>query len=363
MARFLTLLHRCALAALIALGPLAAVAQPPKPAYVSGSITTGALTKFAGPQSVTTGNLSGDCTTSGSLAVICLKTNGVNFAYFATGTDASNLTGTVAGARLSGSYTGITGLGTVTAGTWNGTVIGSAYGGAGSVTGLLKANGSGTVSAATSGTDYQGPITLTTTGSSGAATFSGNTLNIPQYSGGGAGGSFYKSTQTISSAVSSITFTVPSGYNNLQIALIARTSSAVAFDRLCMQFNADTGSNYLTESMNFTPSNTFAAFWGNAGAAYGTPGQENLLSMPGANALSNAFGQAFFDIPTYGGTTALKTAFVRGGGILSATVGGLDVGYNAQLFWNNTTAVTSITLLFAGGGNFVAGSEVTLTAF
>jgi hypothetical protein len=191
MARFLTLLHRCALAALIALGPLAAVAQPPKPAYVSGSITTGALTKFAGPQSVTTGNLSGDCTTSGSLAVICLKTNGVNFAYFATGTDASNLTGTVAGARLSGSYTGITGLGTVTAGTWNGTVIGSAYGGAGSVTGILKANGSGTVSAATSGTDYQGPITLTTTGTSGAATFSGGTLNIPQYSGGGGGGGLF----------------------------------------------------------------------------------------------------------------------------------------------------------------------------
>ena len=36
------------------------------------------------------------------------------------------------------------------------------------------------------GTDYQAPITLTTTGSSGAATFSSNTLNIPQYSGGGA---------------------------------------------------------------------------------------------------------------------------------------------------------------------------------
>ena len=49
-----------------------------------------------------------------------------------------------------------------------------------SVTGLLKGNGTA-VSAATSGTDYQGPITLTTTGSSGAATFSNNTLNIPQY--------------------------------------------------------------------------------------------------------------------------------------------------------------------------------------
>ncbi|WP_435007989.1 beta strand repeat-containing protein [Tundrisphaera lichenicola] len=45
---------------------------------------------------------------------------------------------------------------------------------------------SGAATAATAGTDYQAPITLTTTGSSGAATFIGNTLNIPQYSGGGS---------------------------------------------------------------------------------------------------------------------------------------------------------------------------------
>ena len=54
-----------------------------------------------------------------------------------------------------------------------------------SATGLLKSSGvSGNVSAASAGTDYQAPITLTTTGSSGAATFSGNTLNIPQYTAG-----------------------------------------------------------------------------------------------------------------------------------------------------------------------------------
>lgn len=54
-----------------------------------------------------------------------------------------------------------------------------------SISGLLKGNGTA-ISAAAAGTDYQAPITLTTTGSSGAATFSGNTLNIPQYTGGGA---------------------------------------------------------------------------------------------------------------------------------------------------------------------------------
>lgn len=52
------------------------------------------------------------------------------------------------------------------------------------VTGLLKGNGTA-ISAAVGDTDYQNPITLTTTGSSGAATFIGDVLNIPQYSGGG----------------------------------------------------------------------------------------------------------------------------------------------------------------------------------
>jgi len=57
-----------------------------------------------------------------------------------------------------------------------------------SITGILKGNGTA-ISAATAGTDYQAPLSLTTTGNSGAATLVGNTLNIPVYTGGGGGGS------------------------------------------------------------------------------------------------------------------------------------------------------------------------------
>lgn len=49
-------------------------------------------------------------------------------------------------------------------------------------TSILKGNGIG-ITTASAGTDYQAPITLTTTGSSGAATLISNTLNIPQYAG------------------------------------------------------------------------------------------------------------------------------------------------------------------------------------
>lgn len=56
-----------------------------------------------------------------------------------------------------------------------------------SITGVLKGNGTA-ISAAAAGTDYQAPVTLTTTGSSGAATFTSNTLNVPNYTLAGLGG-------------------------------------------------------------------------------------------------------------------------------------------------------------------------------
>ena len=49
-------------------------------------------------------------------------------------------------------------------------------------TGIVKSTTTtGALTIAVAGTDYQAPITFTTTGSSGAATFNGTALNIPQY--------------------------------------------------------------------------------------------------------------------------------------------------------------------------------------
>lgn len=98
--------------------------------------------------------MSGDCTLVMSGAVTCTKTNGVAFAYFATGTDAAQLTGgplpalsgvnltslnasnlgsgTVPSARVSGAYGSITGVGTIATGTWQGSILAPAFGGTGS---------------------------------------------------------------------------------------------------------------------------------------------------------------------------------------------------------------------------------------
>jgi hypothetical protein len=65
---------------------------------------------------------------------------------------------------------------------------------------------------------FQKQISLTTTGSSGAATFDGTTLNIPQYSGGGSGDSSWVSTETgtqpnlVGYLINSTLTSLPSGW-------------------------------------------------------------------------------------------------------------------------------------------------------
>ena len=103
----------------------------------------------------------------------------------------NGFTGTVANPTTTPAIT----LGTTLTGLVKGT--GTAFGAATantdyltppSGTAILKAGSGGALANAAAGTDYQAPITLTTTGTSGASTFVGNTLNIPNYAAGAGSG-------------------------------------------------------------------------------------------------------------------------------------------------------------------------------
>ena len=95
-----------------------------------------------------------------------------------------------------------------------------------SITGVLKGNGTA-ISAAAAGTDYQAPITLTTTGTSGAATFAGNTLNIPNYaSGGGSGTVTSVAALTLGTTGTDLSSTVANGTTTPVITLNVPTASA-----------------------------------------------------------------------------------------------------------------------------------------
>jgi hypothetical protein len=98
----------------------------------SGSPATGNLTKFASATTITNGDLSGDCTTSGALAITCTKTSGVAFGTFATSNAATPLAigGTTPAA---GAFTTLSATGNLTT-----NVTGS--------TQCLHANSSGVVS-------------------------------------------------------------------------------------------------------------------------------------------------------------------------------------------------------------------------
>ena len=81
----------------------------------------------------------------------------------AANTNASNASylsiGTVPSARISGSYTGITGVGTITAGIWNGSTVTVPYGGTGMTSftsnGILYGNTAGDLKVTAAGTEGQ----------------------------------------------------------------------------------------------------------------------------------------------------------------------------------------------------------------
>lgn len=76
----------------------------------TGSPASGNLAKFSGASTITNGDLSGDCTTVGTLAITCLKTNGVAFSGLATASTTNGVTlgnlAQVAANTMLGNWTG-----------------------------------------------------------------------------------------------------------------------------------------------------------------------------------------------------------------------------------------------------------------
>jgi plastocyanin len=116
----------------------------------------------------------------------------------------------------------------------------------------VKSSGT-TRSAAVAGTDYQSPITFTTVGSSGAATFNGTALNIPQYISGAS--AFTGLSDAVSSGLTVDQFYLPaitrlvvtpngsSSYSFDQYSAINPTIYAISGTTIAFDISAVTGSH------------------------------------------------------------------------------------------------------------------------
>ena len=193
------------------------------------------------------------------------------------------------------------------------------------VNGLVKGNGT-TLSAATAGSDYQAPITLTTTGTSGAATFVSNTLNIPQYAGGGGSGT-----------VTSVSVVTANGVSGS----VANSTTTPAITLTLGDISAATSKPPSGTARSFESRNTDIVNVKDYGAL-GNGGDDSTAINNAITRInsSNYGGILYFPAGTYGmGTTALttitKSVKILGDGIgvttiaLAATLDGFNINFSA----------------------------------
>jgi hypothetical protein len=228
--------------------------------------------------------------------------------------------------------------------------------GATTLTGVLKGNGTSAFSAATAGTDYQAPITLTTTGTSGAATFVSNVLNIPQYSGGGGSGT-----------VTSVALTAPSIFTVTGSPVTTSGTLAISYSGTALPVaNGGSGATTLTGVLKGNGTSAFTA--ATAGTDYQAP---ITLTTTGTSGAATFVGNTL-NIPNYatGGGSGTVTSVSWTGGIVSVatatttpafTIAGTSGGipyFNSATTWA-TSAALAANALVVGGGAGVAPSTVT----
>jgi hypothetical protein len=248
--------------------------------------------------------------------------------------------GTVGSSYITGSYTGITGVGTLTAGTWNAGTIGVAYGGTGAttLTGYLIGNGTGAFTASS---------TIPTTALSG--TITNAQLANSTISGVSLGSNLFSLT-----AGSNISFSSGTTYNGSAAITINATVPSQVYPGAGIANS--TGSAWGT-SYSTTGSGTVVALA--TSPTFVTP----VLGTPTSVTLTNATG-----LPVATGISGLGTgvatalavntgsagAFVLFNGALgtptsgvatnlTGTASGLSIGGNAATATSATSATTATT--------------------
>lgn len=164
-------------------------------------------------------------------------------------------------------------------------------------------------------------------------------------------------TATGTGSSGTITFSsIPSGYTSLQIRGIVRsTQAATTLGNITVRFNSDsTSANYARHAINADATNGITA--------QGDAGQPSLLysTLPYDSQLASTMGAFIMDVHDYASTTRNKTMrAISGLDNNNTTAGSQSINLISGL-WMNTNAITSISFIAGGTGNFTTSTSIAL---
>ena len=168
-------------------------------------------------------------------------------------------------------------------------------------------------------------------------------------------GSAYEIAQytVLTTSVSQVVFTVPSGYRHLQIFSSARTNFAQTDSNMNLWFNNDSDLNYSGHYL----------FSNGTGLAAGGGGDQSQLIIcrgTGANSASGIYGHGVTTILDYSSTTKGKTVRSLTGHDQNMAVTGYIFQFTGG--WRSLDPVTSIQIT-TSNGYFATNSTFTLVGY
>lgn len=145
--------------------------------------------------------------------------------------------------------------------------------------------------------------------------------------------------QTLGSAVSSVTFnSIPQGYTDLILEFSYPSSSTSGY-QIGLQFNGDTGSNY-----------SATVLYGESSA--GSARTTNLTYARTGHAAGTTSFFMTCNIQNYSNSATYKTVIAQNGVVATGV-------YATAALWRNTAAITSVTVMI-DGGTLPAGATFTV---
>lgn len=180
----------------------------------------------------------------------------------------------------------------------------------------------------------------------------GSAQGYGAFFGAGAAPAFESiATATGTGSSGTITFSsIPSTYQHLQIRWVCRSSRVSTDDGINLQFNSDTGSNYVRHQL-----------FGD-GATASASGGATQTNIPvgvatAASVASNIMGVGILDIHDYASTSKYKTIRSLSGDDQNNTNG---IIYLRSGLWQSTNAISSISLISSSSSNWTTQTTFAL---